>query len=425
MSSAACRTADPGTNSGGCSAINAMIYNRGAPDDYDEWERLGNAGWSFANVKPYMDKAESFDHSPRSALTNKELADHGRKGPWQTGYSHLLDLSNTFLDACAARSSPRKNLTIATGQIVTKIIFDDATPEPRAVGIEMAASKLSPIQYVVKARREVILSAGALQSPQLLKLSGVGPAAELQSHGIPLIKEIAAVGTNLADHLCGIICFECTAPSLQYLVADQEDAPEALKQNDLASGASAPDLEILIGPLSYLDHGRNIAPTSKNYFSIGPILLRPESRGTITLASSSPFDAPVIHANYLASQHDRDMMTYGMRLSRKIAQSAPFSPIFTSWYFPSNKVAAMSDSELLDVVKNHSETIYHPMCTLKMGPKNDPAAVVDANLKVHGIKGLRVVDASVFPKPVACHPCAPTVMVAEKAADLIKSDYLL
>lgn len=129
-----------------------------------------------------------------------------------------------------------------------------------------------------------------------------------------------------------------------------------------------------------------------------------------------------MHANYLTTQHDRDMMTYGMRLSRQIAESSSMSPAFKSWYYPTNKITEASDAELLEMVKNHSETIYHPMCTNKMGPAADAKAVVGPNLKVHGVQGLRVVDASVFPMPVACHPCAPVVMVAEKAADLIKAD---
>jgi choline dehydrogenase len=149
-------------------------------------------------------------------------------------------------------------------------------------------------------------------------------------------------------------------------------------------------------------------------------LLRPESRGTVTLKSTSPFDAPLIHANYLSTKHDCDMMVYGLNLARKIAHSEQFKPAFKEWYYPSNKVGDMNDDELLQVIRDTSRTICHPMCSAKMGPIDDKKAVVDAELKVYGIEGLRVVDASIFPKPVACHPCAPVVMVAERAADLIK-----
>jgi len=483
---------------GGCSSINAMIYNKGAPDDYNEWERLGNSGWGFDGVRKYMIKAEGFNQSASSKLTAEDLADHGRTGPWKTGYSHATQLSHMFLDGCAAVGIPkirdfntskgmngaslfqtfidpkgqrsstavayftedvarRKNLHIATGQTVTKIIFDTNAAEPTATGVEMAASKASPVRYLVKAKKEIILSAGALQTPQILKLSGLGPAAELKAHGIKVIKDLAGVGENLADHLCSIICFETKLKSLQYLfhplnslpaliewlrfgtgamttnvaetgcflrTADRDDAPASLKQNDMSSGPTAPDLEVLIGPLSYIDHGRNIAPMNKEYFSIGPIMLRPTSRGTVTLNSSSPFDAPIMHANYLATQHDRDMMTYGMRLARSIAESAPMKAAFKQWWFPHANVTTASDEELLEIARNHSETIYHPMCTAKMGPQSDEMAVVDHRLRVHGVKGLRVVDASIFPLPVGCHPCAPVVMVAEKASDLIQEDHV-
>ncbi|KAK4620394.1 Dehydrogenase [Fulvia fulva] len=478
---------------GGCSAINAMIYNKGAAEDYDEWERLGNKGWGWYNVEEYSRKAEGFQQSPRSKLSAEDLVDHGRSGPWQTGYCIMAPLCGVFLDACEAVGIPkiadfnsrkgmlgasqfqtfidskgqrsstavayltkdvasRSNLSIATGQIVTKIVFDKSGAKPRAVGIEMGSSKASPIRYVVKARKEVILSAGAVQSPQILKLSGIGPAAELKQHNIPLIKDLLGVGTNLADHLCGIMVFESREKSLQYLVdtvkgippliewlrhgtgpmttnvgeagcflnvAQRPDCPPSLQHNDLSSHPNAPDLELLVGALAYINHGKTLAPATKDYFSIGPIMLRPESRGSITLASSSPFDAPIIDANYLATQHDRDMMTYGMKLARDVAASAPFKQAFGSWYCPKN-VEKMSDNELLETVRDHGETIYHPMCTNKMGNVEDETAVVDAELKVHGVEGLRVVDASVFPMPVACHPCAPVVMVAERAADLVK-----
>nr|POF02959.1 alcohol dehydrogenase [acceptor] [Quercus suber] len=473
-----------------------MIYNKGSPGDYDEWEDLGNGGWNYRDLAKYMKKCEKFNDSERSTLASEDLAHHGHDGPWQTGYSHLDKLSAMFLNACEAvgitkipdfnvptgmlgasqfqtfidlqgqRSSTavayltkdvtsRSNLSIATGQTVTKILFDSTSSQPRAVGVEMAASRNSPLRYIAKAKREVILSAGAIQSPQVLKLSGVGPAAELKRHGIKIVKDVAGVGENLADHLSSVMCFESKLPSLQYLfhplnslpaliewlrfgkgamttnaaeagcflrTADRPDAPAFLRTNDAASTPNAPDLELLIGPLAYIDHGRKVAPTSKNWFSIGPILLRPESRGTITLASASPFDAPIINANYLATELDRQRMIYGMRLCRGIAHAQPFRDAFSSWYFPSTDIGVMTDDALLELVRNHSETIYHPMGTVKMGPSSDPTSVVDPTLKVHGIQGLRVVDASIFPVPVACHPCAPVVMAAEKAADMIKSD---
>jgi choline dehydrogenase len=315
-----------------------MIYNRGSPDDFDEWEKLGNNGWNFRNLAGYMKKAETFHQSGRSTLTSEDLAHHGDNGPWQTGYSHLNGLSKMFLDACDAvgiskiqdfnhpkrgmlgasqfqtfidpqgqRSSTavayltkevasRTNLSIATGQTVTKILFDTSSGHPRAVGVEMASSKESPVRYIAKARKEVILAAGALQSPQLLKLSGIGPATELKEHGINVVKDVPGVGENLADHLCSLVCFESKLPSLQYLfhplnslpaliewlrygkgamttnaaeagcflrTADREDAPASLRADDAASGLNAPDLEIMVGPVSYIDHGRTVADMKK------------------------------------------------------------------------------------------------------------------------------------------------------------------
>jgi choline dehydrogenase len=314
-----------------------MIYNKGAPADFNEWESLGNKGWAYSSVSKYMKKAETFDHSERSALTQEDVKEHGSNGPWKTGYSHLAPLSKLFIDACQAVGIPatpdwntskgmvgssqfqtfidpqgqrsstavayltenvarRPNLSIATGQTVTKIIFDNSSGKPRAVGVEMAASSVSPIRYIVKARKEVILSAGAIGTPQVLKLSGVGPSNELKQHGIQVVKDVPGVGANLADHLCGIVCFETKAKSMQFLfhptkslpaliewirfgkgamtsnaaesgafirVADREDAPESLKKNDLSAGPGSVDLELLIGPLSYIEHGKVIAPMDR------------------------------------------------------------------------------------------------------------------------------------------------------------------
>lgn len=205
--------------------------------------------------------------------------------------------------------------------------------------------------------------------------------------------------------------------------ADREDAPESLRKNDLSSGPEGVDLEFLCGATAFIKHGEVKVPYD-DYFFMGPIMLRPESRGTITLASADPHTPPVIHANYLSTKHDIDMMVYAMKMMRDIVKSPPFSDFFRSWFvfgpYPKD-VDGADDETLAELVRHATETIYHPMCSAAMGPASDPDAVVDAELKVHGVDGLRVVDASVFPKPVACHPCAPVVMTAEKAADMIKA----
>lgn len=479
---------------GGCSSINAMIYNRGSPQDYDEWERLGNSGWAFKDVEPFMRKSESFNPSihPDQRLSYDELNQHGQSGPWKIGYSHIAPISKVFIDACAAvgfqkvrdlnsnkgingvsqvqtfidpqgqRSSAavayltanvasRSNLKIASGQTVTRIIFEGS----KAVGVEMKASNATPIRYLAKARKEIIVSAGAVHTPHILKLSGIGPAEELAQHGISLIKDLPGVGKNLADHIYGTLVFKCTkGSSLQYLAntvtslpdlvewfrsgtgamtsnvadaaafcrtADREDAPLSLRNNDLSSGPGSADLEILTGAVSYINHGKDVAPTNEDYSSLGPIMLRPESRGTVKLQSTDPFVAPLVDANYLSTKHDRDLMIYGLKLARQIVHSAPFKPHFRGWYWPikAGEVDDMDDEQLLQHLRDTCETIYHPMGSARMG--SDADSVVDSQLKVHGIQGLRIADASIFPTPVACHPCSAVIMVGEKAADIIKN----
>lgn len=315
---------------GGCSAINAMIFNKGAPDDYNEWEELGNPGWAFRDVEPFMKKAECFNPNPTHELSSEELAQHGRSGPWQIGYTHQSEFTKSFVNACDKEGIPkvrdlnsskgingashlqtfidskgqrssaavayltkdvasRSNLKIAVGQTVTRIVFDDSGVKPRAVGVEMASSALSLVRHLAKAKREVIICAGAVHTPHILKLSGIGPAKELLSHGIELIKDLPAVGANLSDHIFATAVFKVTkSTSLQYLAdplvslpaliewmrhgtgamtsnvaeaagflrtADRDDAPSSLRQNDLSSGKTSADLEILMGPVVYINHG--------------------------------------------------------------------------------------------------------------------------------------------------------------------------
>ena len=517
-----------------------------SPDDYDEWASQGLEGWNYDDLDPYMRKAESFTTNPSQvALGADDLTTHGKQGPWQIGYSYLSGVTTSFLDACAQagfdrvddintfkgtngavrfqtfiskngqRSSTataylaadvlaRPNLRIATGQNVTRIIFDTSSRTPRAVGVELASSALSLTRYLVRARAEVLLSAGAVHTPHILKLSGIGPAAELSAHNIPLVADLPHVGANLADHLIckvntrvkpGLSVQHLTHPlrglvaliewlrygtgagttntaesALFYRTADHPVSPssssaqEALKVKDLSSGSRASDMEILSCSAFYMDHGTKPANLSLDYHSMGAILLRPQSRGSITLTSSSPFAKPLIRANYLSTPHDRDMMLHGLRTCQKIAETKAYKDVMVQWETPERGLEGMSDEEMLQYVRSTSETIYHPMCTARMG-MDEEGSVVDARLRVHGVKGLRVVDASVFPEVLACHPvsyclcscylsrsschvvlaslssllnplsvyrqkeppantkqCAPVVMVAEKAADMIKED---
>ena len=359
----------------------------------------------------------------------------------------------------------RPNLHIAVGQTVTRVIFSTPTSpsaRPRALGVEMRASSGAPLAYLAKARREVVLCAGAVHTPHVLKLSGVGPAAELAAHGIPLVADLPAVGANLADHLfCTLVAKVSPGTSAQVLAdpvrslpalaqwlrsgtgvmttqvaeaagfcrtAARADAPAGLRGRDLSSGATSADLELLVGSAVFIDHGNDKSAPPGDYASVGPIMLRPESRGAVTLASADPFAPPRVAANYLSTRHDVDMLTYGLRLARSLARTRPFAPHFKGWHWPAPGSSAavpagqtvddMTDAQLEAHVRATAETIYHPMCTARMGPSPRDAAV-DAQLRVHGVDGLRVADASVFPAPVACHPCAPVVFVGERAADLI------
>lgn len=374
----------------------------------------------------------------------------------------------TFIDPSGQRSSAaaayltadviqRSNLKIASGQVVTKIIFDTSGVTPKAIGVEMAASSLSPIRYLARARKEVLLSAGAISSPHLLKASGVGPLDELTEHNIPVIKNSPSVGENLMDHMAfhGITFKTDKHLSTHYLQdplsalpamyewlrygtgalsgqssdsfafvrsADREDAPASLRANDRSSGKTSPDLELIAMSLCFTDHGHWVAPQDAGYASLSAVALRPESKGTVKLASNNVFDPPVLDPNALSTEYDLDILLYGAKLCVKIAKSEPLKKYFKGWYkdgpFHPIDWDTATDDEIRQHIRKSCETLYHPMGTAKMG--NGPDAVVDDQLRVIGIDGLRVIDASIFPTALAAHPCAAVIAVAEKAADLIK-----
>jgi choline dehydrogenase len=376
----------------------------------------------------------------------------------------------TFIDTKGQRSSAaaayltadvvqRPNLSIASGQVVTKIVFNTTVSQPRAIGVEMAASKVTPIRYLARAKKEVLLCAGAIGSPHLLKLSGIGPRDELTAHEIPIVKDSPAVGENLMDHMAfhGVTFKTDKNVSNHYLqdpikglpaiiqwlrdgtgpvagqacdsfafvrAADREDAPENIRSNDRASGSKSPDLELIAMSLCFTDHGHWVAPQDRGYAQLSSVCLRPESKGTIKLASNNVFDSPLINPNALSTEYDLDMLLYGAKLCVKIAKSEPYRKYFKGWYsdgpFHPIDWDSANDIEIKQHIRKSCETLYHPMGTTKMGSGVD--AVVDDRLRVHGVAGLRVVDASIFPTALACHPCAPVIAIAEKAADLIKND---
>jgi choline dehydrogenase len=435
---------------GGCSSINAMIYMRGNPLDYDGWAALGCTGWGYRDVLPYFKRAER--------ESRFDSAFHGRDGPVSVGPLRYPNaLATAFVKAgMAAGFKPRDDFNGESQEgIGFHTVFQNGGKRESAatayldpvrsrpnLRIEIHANllKLSlkdhqvrGVQYrqadqvsEAEARREVLLCAGAIQSPQILMLSGIGPAAELARLGIPVIHDSPEVGRNLQDHLLAPVAVQCRqplglAPGLGALLRWMLFRSGPLTSNIAEAGLflrtqpdlPAPNLQILFGPVYYLHHG--FTKVEGHGFTLGPVLLTPKSRGKITLRSPDPLQAPCIDPNYLADEADRRAMFEGIRVSRRIAATEPLSSYAAAERVPGSE--KVTDEELLAAIKAEAETCYHPAGTCRMG--NDPTAVVDPVLRVIGVSGLRVVDASIMPSIVRGNTAAPTIMIAERAADLI------
>jgi choline dehydrogenase len=440
---------------GGSSSINAMIYVRGNPADYDRWQALGNPGWGFAGVLPYFKRSE---HQERGS---SEF--HGVGGPIHVADPRCVNpLTRAFLAAAseigipsnsdfngatqegaglyqltqknAARCSAvdgylrpalgRPNLTVLTGAHVARVIIEDG----RASGV---AFLRDGVPEVAHANAEVVLAGGAINSPQLLMLSGIGPASELKRLGIEVTQDLPGVGQNLQDHPMVSVGYLCTqkisldgaetlANVLRYfifkagpLTSNVAEAGLFLKTRD---GLPTPDLQLLFGPAYYRAHG--LVRRKEHCFGFGPTLIAPESRGSISLRSSNPLDAPAIRANYLSTDADLRTMIEGVRLARRLAHCKAFDPFRGEELHPGPQ--AKSDDDMIGFLRNELETLYHPVGTCRMG--DDSLAVVDARLRVHGIARLRLVDASIMPRVPAGNTNAPVIMIAEKAADMIRQD---
>jgi len=437
---------------GGSSSINAMIYIRGHRQDFDYWRNLGNTGWGFNDVLPYFKKSEN--------QTRIDSEYHGHSGPLCVSDLRTVNpLSRAFVEAAAELGFPlnadfngahqegfglyqvtqkrgkrcsaanaflnpvrkRPNLTVHSGAHATRLLFEGR----RATGIGYLRSGKPE---VARARREILVCCGSVQSPQLLMLSGIGPADHLRSLGIPIVAELPGVGQNLQDHLFLAVAYQCKKPVtldkvetllnfLRYLAF--KTGP--LTSNVAESGgfltvtptAPAPDLQFHFGPVYYLNHG--FTRPEGHGFSIGPTLLRPKSRGRITLRSADPLAPPAIQPDYLAEESDVRVLVEGIRLARRFAQTKAFAKYCGGEHCPG--AGTQSDDALAAYVRKSAETVYHPVGTCKMG--SDATAVVDDHLRVHGIQGLRVVDASIMPTLIGGNTNAATIMIAEKAADLI------
>ena len=443
---------------GGSSSINYMIYIRGNRGDYDEWHRLGNKGWGYDDVLPYFVKAERNEalsgsyhgttgplavasHSPLNPLVERYLAaaqevgipfNPDFNGEFQEGCGPLqATLANrarcSAADAYLHPARARPNLTVLAHAYATKLLFNGT----RAVGIEYL--RFGAVEQA-SAASEVIVSAGALRSPQLLMLSGIGPEAELERIGIQVRLDLLGVGRNLQDHLHTRVRCEITQPLTFAPLPDdmkaaalrqyEADRSGALGTNFLEAGAfvkseadeAYPGLQLfflmMIAP-EYPEAG----PPNRHGISLTSYINRPLSRGKVTLASGDPLDRPVIDFNYLSAPGDMRCAIAGVRWNLRILYAKSFDEIRGEELAPGVKVR--SDADIESFVRRTASTTWHPAGTCKMG--NDETAVVDSCLRVHGIDGLRVVDASVMPRIVSGNTNAPTIMIAEKAADLIRT----
>ncbi len=453
---------------GGSSSINAMVYIRGNSADYDHWNQLGNAGWSYESVLPYFKRAEDFEgdgdeeyHGKGGPLSvkksdreNDELLDvfiaagqeagipftpdfNGEQQEGVSRFEHTIRGSKRC-SAAVGYLHPvlkRKNLHTETEVTVDVIVFEGK----RAVAVEFIKNGKS---HTVFANKEVILSAGAINSPQILLRSGVGPASEIKPHGLEVVHELPGVGQNLQDHLGVVSQFACTQPvtlhrsavwwrtqlaGIQYLLMGKGDAsfpPTAAGAFFKSAPSKAvPDMQIHYVSVAVPDvHGRDDLPTEHGFSSI-VYGCRPESRGYLTLKTANPEDAPAMYPNYLTAEQDIVDIRNGFRITRDIFLQKAFDPYRGAQIKPSGDVNVDNDDELDGWIRATGETLYHPVGTCKMG--NDPMAVTNEHGQVHGLEGLRVVDASLMPTLVTGNTNAPTIMMAEKISDHIRGKAFL
>jgi choline dehydrogenase len=439
---------------GGSSSMNAMIYVRGTPSDYDRWSELGCEGWGWSDVLPF------FRRSERNQRGSSEL--HGGDGPFHVSDLRVVnEISDAFVDACVQRghlrnddfngprqegfgryqvnqqggrrfsaadaflrpARRRKNLRVETEALATRLLFEGT----RCIGVEYVKGERTERAL---AAREVIVCAGAINSPQLLLLSGIGPADELRAMDIAVLADLPGVGRNLQDHAIAVLTYECTKPitldvaeTVPNLARFLFGGAGPLTSNVAEVGGFfrterdlvEPDIQVLFAPAWFVDHG--LTKPQGCGFSLGATLLRPESRGAITLRSTDPRTAPKIVASYLAAERDRRALIDGVKELRAIVGTRALDAYRGKERTPGESVR--SDDEVARYLRQGIETLYHPVGTCKMG--TDALAVVDPSLRVRGVRGLRVVDASVMPTIPGGNTQAPTLMIAERAVPLLAS----
>ncbi|SAL64245.1 GMC family oxidoreductase [Caballeronia telluris] len=451
---------------GGCSSINGMIYMRGQREDYDDWAHItGDPNWSWDSVLPVFRRSEDH-HGGASEF-------HGAGGEWRVEKQRLKwKILETFSQAAQQTGIPatddfnrgdntgvgyfdvnqksgirwnaskaflraamkRPNLTTITGAHTQRLIFEGN----RCVGVDYRGGD---VDYLAKARYEVILSAGAVNSPQILELSGVGNGARLQRLGIDVVRDLRGVGENLQDHLQLRMAYKVNGVrtlntlsahwwgklliGLQYALmrsGPMSMAPSQLgafaKSNASDASITRPDLEYHVQPLSLDRFGEPLH--AFNAFTASVCPLRPTSRGSVHIASPDAHKAPLIAPNYLSTERDREVAANALRLTRRIAAAPALARYSPQEILPG--IAFQTDEELAQAAGKIGTTIFHPVGTCRMGADNDPAAVVDSRLRVIGLRGLRIVDASVMPTITSGNTNSPTLMIAERASEMIRAD---
>jgi len=445
---------------GGSSSINGLLYVRGQHEDYDRWRQRGNAGWGYDDVLPYFRKAENQQRGGDKY--------HGVGGPLPVSdLGHPDPLSAAFIDAAAETGLPvnpdfngatqegagffqtttqrgrrastaysylrpaksRGNLHVETSALAQRILFEGR----RARAVEY---RQGGVLRTARARKEILVSGGAYNSPQLLQLSGVGPAELLKQHGIDVVLDAPGVGNDLQDHLQVRLVMRCAQRitlndiinhPVRRILAGARYAAFRKGPLTIAAGTSgaffktnprlaSPDVQIHFLPFSTDKMGEKLHAFSG--FSASVCQLRPESRGSLRIKSADPAVPPAIRINYLATETDRTAFVEGIKILRRILAAPALKPFVVGEVEPGPKIT--SDEEILNFCRQRGSTVYHPTSTCRMG--NDPLAVVDQRLRVRGIEGLRVVDASVMPDLMSGNTNAPTIMIAEKASDMILED---
>lgn len=451
-----------GKTLGGSSSINAMCYIRGQAEDYDNWAAQGAHGWDFESVLPYFKRAENFCggadefHGVGGPLDVNNLRhtaevsdafvksagyvglpvreDFNRRNREGLGYYQVTQRNGQRCSTAKAYLSDarqRGNLSIIMSALAERVLIK----QQRAIGVQVRCKGKA---MRLMASREVILSAGAINSPHLLMLSGIGPAAELEDKGIYVQQDLPGVGKNLQDHLDAIVQYQTKQP-LGYPVAARM-LPRYVKaayrylfkrdhifSSNVAEGGgfvrsslatTMPDIQCHFIPAILQDHGRRFAYGFG--YGLHVCALYPKSRGEITLQSNHPADHPAIQPNYLTDSHDLTVMTDAVKWAQTILTSEPFKQY--QGYLSIGDHRLDSDQDIAEFIRERAETIYHPVGTCKMGPENDPMAVVDTKLRVRNVTGLRVVDASIMPSLVGGNTNAPVIMIAERAAEWIRAD---